>query len=86
MKKDNAERVYEESIKPLSTFERLWLVEKIISELRRQSTERADRDDGQEPGAGKGSVRALAGLLGRPSRSVSIEQMDEALRERFGAS
>jgi antitoxin PrlF len=30
-------------------------------------------------------LREIVGLLGRPSRSATVEEMDEAVRARFGA-
>jgi antitoxin PrlF len=30
-------------------------------------------------------LREIVGLLGRPERSATVEEMDEALRKRFGA-
>lgn len=45
MKRRNAEQVYEQSVKTLSTAERLWLVERIIRELRQ-------RDETEPPPGG----------------------------------
>ena len=32
----------------------------------------------------KGDLAALVGLLGTPSRAVTVEEMEAALRRRFG--